>query len=216
MPIRTGALLLFLLLSLQTVAQQQLVEGELVYSVSIRKGGENEQFVKSGTYTIFLKGSAIRKDLKLDNGYSNTIIINNSDGLAYSLKESRGNKFAIQLKQQEMLDREKPFQDFVLISEDNQSTIAGFKAERGTAKYKNGTRSELLYTKELSLNQPYLFSRLPGISVTPLFFEIVNEDGTTMRFEAEKIVAKPVESSLFKLPTDYKLISNEEYRQLSR
>jgi hypothetical protein len=61
-----------------------------------------------------------------------------------------------------------------------------------------------------------MFNHLPGISGLPLLFEIANDDGTIMRFEAEKVVAKPVESSVFKIPADHKIISNEQYRQLSR
>jgi len=216
MPIRVCAFLLFLFPSLHAYAQQQLVEGELVYSVSIRKSGENEQFVKAGTYSIFLKGSTIRKDIKLHNGYSNTIIINNNEGSVYSLKQSAANKFAIQLSLQELQARERQYQGFTLTGEGEQATIAGYKAQRGKVKYKDGSESPIQYTQDFSIAQPYVFNHLPGISVVPLFFEIANDDGTIMRFEAQKVVAKPVESSLFKIPSDYKIISNEEYRQISR
>lgn len=216
MPIRICAFLLLFFSSLHTFAQQQLVEGELVYSVSIRKGGANEPFTKAGTYSIFLKGSTVRKHMNLHTGYNNTIIINNSDGSVYSLKESAANKFAIQLSLQELQIREKPFQDFTLTNTDGHVTIAGFKAQKGNVRYKDGSQFPIAYTPDFSISQPYVFNHLPGISVVPLFFEIANENGTTMRFEAEKVAARPVESSLFKIPAEYKIISNEEYRQISR
>jgi len=216
MPIRICTFLLCFFLSLHARAQQQLVEGELVYSVSIRKSGENQQFIKSGTYKIFLKGSTIRKDIELNNGYSNTIIINNAESSVYSLKQTAANKFAIQLSFQELQARERQYQGFTLTGEGDENAIVGYEAQKGKVKYKDGSESPIMYTQELSIGQPNVFNHFPGISVVPLFFEIANEDGTIMRFEAQKILAKPVESSVFKIPSDYKIISNEEYRQISR
>ena len=37
----------------------------------------------------------------------------------------------------------------------------------------------------------------------------------TMTFEASKIEAQPVENAVFRIPADYKIISYNEYKEMS-
>ena len=100
--------------------------------------------------------------------------------------------------------------------EEGPVTIAGQQCQKATVTYKDGGTSSLYYTTAWTSPDPSLFDRFPGIKYMPLTFEYRNEEGITMHFAAERIESKPVESALFRVPPDYKIISNAEYKAISK
>ena len=211
-------LVIVLLLQIATPSfgQQQFAEGAIVYKVSISNPAQADQYTPAGTYTIYLKGSQIRKELKLKSGYENITIINGGNNTVYSLKNNAGNNLAIQPDYKEFTAPEKKYEGFILANEGEGNNIASYKSKKGKVKYKGGSTVQLLYTDEVQLVEPAIFERYPGITVLPLSFEVTSDDGVKMRFDAEKIESKPVESALYRIPADYKIISNKEYKELSK
>jgi hypothetical protein len=193
------------------------VEGTIVYSVSIGPvaggGGYTEH---AGTYTLTVKGASLRKELKMNSGYQNVIIQNNNTNAIYSLQPAAGQNYAIQLRMQDIRERQKPYEGFVQKEEEGPMTIAGQQSQKAVVTYKDGSTSSLYYTKAWTSPDPSLFDRFPGIKYIPLMFEYRNEEGITMHFAAERIESSPVESGLFRVPPDYKIITNAEYKSLRR
>jgi hypothetical protein len=198
-------------------AQQPFVEGVIVYSVSIGPVAGNAGFTEhAGTYTLTLKGASIRKELRMNSGYQNVIIENKNTGSIYSLQLAAGQNYAIQLKAQDVEEKMKPYDGFSQKDEDGTMTIAGQPCRKATIHYKDGSASSLYYTTTWTNPTASLFERFPGIKYIPLSFEYRNEEGITMHFAAEKLDARPVESSLFRVPPDYKIISNAEYKAMRK
>jgi hypothetical protein len=198
-------------------AQQPFVEGVIVYSVSIGPVTGSTGFTEhAGTYTLTVKNATIRKELHMNSGYQNVIIENNNTGSVYSLQPAAGQNYAIQLRAQDVEEKMKPYDGFSQKDEDGTMTIAGQPCRKSTIRYKDGSASSLYYSTAWSNPSPSLFERFPGIKYIPLSFEYRNEEGITMHFAAEKLEAKPVESSLFRVPPDYKIISNAEYKAMRK
>jgi hypothetical protein len=211
------AAVILLCCSLTAGAQQPFTEGVIRYAVSIGPVSGGNGFTEhAGTYTITVKGSQIRKDLVMNTGYQNTQLMNVNAGTLYSLQSNGGQKYAIQLTIQDLKERQRPYEQFSQKEAAGDMTIAGWPCKRTIISYKDGTSSELYYTTAWQSAEPTLFDRFPGIRNIPLAFEYRNEEGIVMHFQAEKLEVVPVESALFRVPADYKVISNAEYKKQNR
>ncbi len=195
-------------------AQQQFVEGRIKYAVSIGPVSDSAGFTEhAGTYTLIIKGNQVRKELVMNSGYQNILLVNNNAGSAYSLVSNGGQHYAIQLTVQDLKERQKRYEGFNQKNLPGNMTIAGWPAEKSLITYKDGSASSLYYTSSWQVSDPGVFDRFPGIKDVPLSFEYRNEEGITMHFQAETLEAVPVESASFRVPADYKIISNAEYKQ---
>lgn len=210
-------MLLLSFFSFRSEAQQVFVEGVIRYSVSIGPVSDSTGFTEhAGTYTIIVKGSQLRKELAMNTGYKNVILTNGNTSTAYSLQSAGGQSYAIQLSMQDLKDRQKPYEGFKLQDFPGKMTIAGLPCEKASVTYKDGSKSSLYYTTMWATSDGNMYDRFPGIKNIPMAFEYRNDDGIVMHFQAEKLDAVPVESALFRVPPDYKIISNAEYKQQRR
>jgi len=207
-------LILFLSFTYAAAAQQPFVEGRIKYSVNIGPVSDNAGYTEhAGTYTIIVKGNQIRKELDMNTGYQSIILINTNMNTAYSLQSHGGQRYAIQLSMDDLLKKQQAYQGFTQKDMTGKMTIASLPCEKTIITYKDGTTSVLYYTTAWLAPAMPMFDRFPGIQYVPLSFEYRNEEGITMHFQAEQLEASPIESALFRIPPDYKLISNEEYKK---
>lgn len=215
--ITSGLILCIFGFALTASAQQSFVEGTIVYSVSIGPVAGNGGFTEhAGTYFITVKGAAVRKELRMNSGYQNVIIENSNTGTVYSLQPTAGQNYAIQLQPQDIELKMRPYEGFTQKDEEGTMVIAGQPCHKATVRYKDGTTSSLYYTTAWTTPDAALFERFPGIKYIPLSFEYRNDEGITMHFAAEKLEANPVESASFRVPPDYKIISNAEYKSMRK
>jgi len=199
------------------LAQKSFVEGVINYSVTIGPLAGGAGFSEhAGNYLITIKGKNIRKELVMNSGYRNVILENGNTGAIYSLQSIAGQQYAIQLKTTDLDEKQKPYKDFKEKEEPGSMIIAGEKCSKATITYKDGSTSIVYITKDWIAPEAILFDRLPGIKYMPLSLEYRNEEGITMHFAAEKIEAQPIESAQFRVPPDYKIISNSEYKSMRR
>lgn len=200
---------------LPATGQQLFQEGVIVYSVRVGPLEANGGYLEhAGTYTITLKDAYVRKELRMNSGYQNIMLFNHNTGSIYSLRPANGQYFAIQLRKSDVEDKMKPFQGFSERSEPGKMTIAGQACRKMLIQYKDGSSSILYYATNWKTSDSTLFERFPGFSNIPMSFEYRNEEGITMHFAAEKLEVKPIESAVFRVPPDYKIISNAEYKAL--
>ncbi len=195
-------------------AQQSLVEGVIVYHVSLMSP---ENVALKGSFTYSFKNDAIRKEMELDNGYSNIYLINCRRKEVYSLQTLNGQKYAIELDMHMLNELQQQYAGYVIDSEASSgSTLAGCKEMKGILKDKKGGRSEISYTRDWKPAKSVAFPRFPDATFLPLRFSYNRRNGVRMYFDAAKVVAGPVPSSIFRIPEDYKIISLDEYKQLSK
>jgi hypothetical protein len=207
-------LFLFVLCCSGSQAQKPFAEGTIVYKVRIRSA-DNKEF--TGTYTFIIKGGEIKKELKLDNGYQDVVLLNCTTGKAYSLQDRNGKKYAIQLNIDDLAKKQEKFNGYTVRNEEpNNAHFAGYAAYKGNISYHDGTASDVTYIKEWRPTQAITFERFPDAKFLPVLFSYEDENKMVMDFEIEKIAPAPVENATFRIPPDYKMISYSEYKQLSR
>ena len=199
--------------SVPSVAQKPFTEGIVRYAVKL-KSPDNRSF--QGYYTFTFKGPHIKKELKLDNGFEDVVLVDCGTGKVYSLQNRNGKKFAIQLSMDEMSKRQQTYLGFTVKDDGSTATIAGYAVSKGHVSYKDGSSAEISYSKDWYPAQSISFERFPGARFLPMGFSYTDEHGIAMEFEADKLSLEPVENSAFRIPPDYKMISYEEYKQLSK
>jgi len=204
------ALLLFFS-SYGTFAQNNFVEGELVYAISIESANAT-QISSTGTLTLMLKGNSIVKILELNKGYKNTIIYNGFKKSTHSLRSIGDKKVALLLEAEQIKKIQEKCSSLRIEDIQNEPrAILNFKTELGIIHCNNASPLTLYYTKDWQIKNANLFDEFPSFQYLPLLFDIKNEDGSKVHFELKKIEAKPMENSIFEIPKDYKVISSEEY-----
>jgi len=211
----TLVLLLLLLLTVTgAMAQKPFIEGFIVYKAQIEM---TDGSVVTGTYTFTFKNGRIRKALKLNNGYEDIILINNTQKTAYSLQAKGNRKYAIQLNVDDLEKQQTHFAGYQLDEEKNEGKIiAGITAFKGRVRYKDGSATDIYYTSEWCPDKSLTYDRFPDAKFLPLSYSYKDASGAVLRLEAEKVDLKPVENALFRVPSDYKIISYKEYRQLNK
>lgn len=210
--------LIFLFFSVPVLkAQKPFVEGSIVYNVTITSADENGKSKEyKGDYIITIKGKQIRKELKMKNGYDDILIFNFDNNTAYSLKTLGDKKYAIQLSMEDFANKAKKYEGFSLQKDEHEKKIAGYSAHKADVNYRDGNTSVIFLTDEWQPDNKLTFERFPDCKFLPLAFDYTNENGSKLHFQAEHVDATPVENSDFRIPADFKLISYNEYQQLSR
>ncbi|MGN6568273.1 MAG: hypothetical protein ACTHJ0_09990 [Flavipsychrobacter sp.] len=210
--------LVFLFFSLPVLkAQKPFVEGRIVYNVTITSADENGNTKEyKGSYNITIKGKQMRKELKMKNGYDDILIFNFENNTAYSLKTLGDKKYAIQLNMEDFVSKARKYEEFSLKKDEQEKKIAGFSAHKADINYRDGNTSVIFLTDEWQPDNKLTFERFPNCKFLPLVFDYTNENGSRLHFQAEHADAMPVENGDFRIPPDFKLISYNEYQQLSR
>lgn len=211
---RYSLLVLLILLCVSAGAQKPFTEGILRYKVKL-KSPDNRTY--KGYYTFTFKGPHVKKELKLDNGFEDVVLIDCGTGKVYSLQNRNGKKFAIQLSMEEIVKKQDAFLGFTVSDqESDRQEIDGFAVSKGKVSYKDGSSAEIFYSKDWYPLQSITYERFPGAKFLPMSYSYTDEHGISMDFETDKLLLEPVENAVFRIPPEYKMISYEEYKELSK
>jgi hypothetical protein len=207
-------LLLLLAAGADALAQKPFAEGTIVYKIRLRSADQKEF---SGLYTFVIKGGEIRKELTLDNGYTDIVLLNCTSSKVYSLQNRAGKKYAIQLSMADLQKKQEKFARYTVNNEHaGNRKIAGYDVYRGNVRYADGSDVEVFYTKEWAPSQPITYERFPDAKFIPMYFTYQDENNMVMQFELDKLEPGPVDNAVFRIPADYQMISYGEYKLLSR
>ncbi len=186
------------------IAQRLFSEGVITYNV-YTDGSKKE----IGQYTVYVKGSFIKRHLKLKNGYENRTIYNGKEGTSATLKEIQGTSYALMLSKQEVLNASKNFVGARYNFEKNKVNIAGYNAVKGTVTYANGKKANLSITYDLRSEDQHFLTMFPNLNGIPLEYSMDNGN-SSMKFVADKVEIRNVGSEEFIIPKNYKIVTKEE------
>ena len=144
----TTALLVFIYAKCE--AQKIFSEGILKYDVFI-----NNEDKPSGLYVISVKGGNIKRELAMNNGFNNITIYTVKNGKTLSLNLNDGNKYALEMSQEEVNEKNLKFSNAQFVDLNKQKKI----------KWKN----------YVAINFPFraiFLKKLPKRSPIKQFFDI--------------------------------------------
>ncbi|MBS1772915.1 MAG: hypothetical protein JST82_08640 [Bacteroidetes bacterium] len=196
-------------------AQQLFNEGVITYRVNIDPPADHEGVVQySGNYIITIKGKQVKAELKLDNGFTNTMLYNFQANTVYSLRKINNRDYAIQLDLPQLQSSWQKFEGYTIKATGAKKTIAKNNCVEANLVYKNGSTIAVFYNPGLMVPDG-VFERFPALKGLPLSYSYNSEDGTITRFEATNVLEEPVENAVFKIPARYKMMSYADYKAMS-
>ncbi|MEZ5017478.1 MAG: hypothetical protein R2800_10540 [Flavipsychrobacter sp.] len=213
---RLGILILLLMISYTyTVAQDNLfTEGIVVYDVTLDPPQNEEGLTQyKGTYTIMVKGNAIRKELLLENGFKDISLYNGDNNTAYALRTMGGKFYAIELDMKEIEEELNKRRGFTMLDGNGQMDILNNKAQKATITYKDGSTCDLYYSGIWKPSE-LMFNYFPNIEVMPMSFVLSSAKNMNMYFKASSIKVKTIETAQFRIPKEYKIVTKDEYKQM--
>jgi len=199
--------------------QVSFSEGVLEYSVQIKSVQDSVD--KKGSYIIQLKDGNARKELKLNDGYSNVSIINFNSNKYVFLQKINHQPYAVEMTEKEYRRQTSKYQGASYKKEgswleeevENAQRLAGQKWQ---IKYKDGKDFVVYVSEKYSLQHPEVFEHSPQVKGIPVFFEINMENGYSMSFRLERCVPDPISNAVFRIPEGYRIISKQEYDKLAK
>lgn len=203
--------------SIKGFGQKKLTEGVIMYHVTIEPPGNQEGLTQHhGQFIVVIKNGNVRKQLTLDNGFTSATIHIVANNKWYSLKDlGEKTKYAIELDPVVLAAKNKGKEDFVLTTLDRMEQVGGMYAKKAVLSYKNGDNVDIYYSVDWRI-EGNIFDHFPGIEVLPLKFKVRSDDGSLLYFQAVGVTSKVVNTDAFRIPKDYKVVSWEQYRKMTR
>lgn len=203
-------------------AQKLLSEGTITYKITVSgkiPTPANEPSVtetKSGTVSIRIKGSNVRQDIQLEDGYNHSQISNYATGKEIILQSINELKYAIEINIKDKEAKNNPYYNAVLTTNKDTKSLAGFDAVSALLTYKNGTTLSLFILPDHYISYPAIFDRFPDLRAIPASYDLLMANGFTMHFELTGLNEAPVENAVFRVPVGYRIIGEKEYEKLLR
>jgi hypothetical protein len=204
--------LLILLLPLKGLGQD-FKEGRIVYAITFPELDMDE--ATRGTLptesVVFVKGHLSRTDINVGPRMSSASIYNAQTGEVTALTEFMDSKSYIIMKPGAGPVPTKEGSK-VLIMDKEQKQIAGYSCSRAVVKTEGNVSSDLYFTKEIKARLP-VNVQFPGADGFPMEY-MVNQNGLKMLYTVKQVIPESVPSSLFSVPSDYKLVTPQDLMQI--
>jgi len=200
--------------SVSSFAQKNLLEGSLVYSISVETGSTQPKMadmLDGATTTVYLKGSQSRTEMISGLG-SEATIYNATTGSGVILKDYSAQKLMITLTPEDWKRNNKKYDGITFENTGETAVIAGFNCKKAIAKLEDGSSFTVYYTTDINIankDYDYQFKTLPGLAVQ---YEMQNGK-MKFKFTLSKINYSIVPASKFEIPkSGYRVMTYEETR----
>lgn len=203
------ASILMFFVSKMSFAQKIFSEGVIKYDVYI-----NNESKPSGLYVISVKGGNIKRELAMNNGYNNVTIYTVKTGKTFSINMGDGNKYALEMTQEEVNEKNMKFSNAQFTNLNLNKKIAGYTCAGNKVKYANGEGADFYFTADLLPPSDNFISMFPGLKGLPLEYEVKSNNNMTMKFVATLVDNMVIDSKIFNIPADFKIVTKAELEKL--
>ena len=150
----------------------------------------------------------------MNSGFNNITIFHFKTGKSYTLNLDDNTKYALELKPEEVKLKNKKFENAVITNGSSTKKISGYHVQSAKVEYQDKDIVNVFYTKELSPQNESFNIQFPGLNGIPLEYEVKGNGGIKMKFVANMVETKVVDSQIFDIPSDYKIVSKEELEKM--
>lgn len=201
-------LAIFILSTIITDAQRAFSEGLIKYDIYI--DGNKDA---TGIYIVTVKNGFVKREIAMHNGFNNITIYNQKSGTSTSLSDKENSKYALVLSAEELKEKNKKFENASFESLDSKKKVAGYNCVGTKVTYTNGETANFYYTSELLPQFDLFYIMFPGLKGIPLEYEI-KQGKSIMLLKASLIETKAIDSQIFNIPSDFKLVTKKELESL--
>jgi GLPGLI family protein len=201
--------LIFICLTLKA----QIQEGKVSYSITFpgAKLSQDEQAMMPTESTVWFKNEVSRMEMKMGMGM-NMVTISDKEGVLL-LMDMMGNKMAIRKTPADLKKQKKSETDgqsFTATGETKE--IAGYTCKKAVLKNEDKGDMTIWFTEAILANNQWNES-MNGVTGFPMEFNM-KSDRVDMHMVASKVSAEKVDGSMFKVPSDYKMMTEDEMKSM--
>jgi len=199
---KKNILIIILLFCLNSMyAQNPIIIGDCTVTYSISGNDATTKNLTGTVKTLYVKGKMSRTDLVSQN-YKQSIIYNNTNGIAVVLKEVGEEKYMSTLSADKWKKENKRFEGLKLTPANETKTILGYQCKKLIATLKDGTSYSMYYTKDIvpsATENPYQFKDVPGFVLE--YETFYANSSSRITYTATVINFNPVPASKFEIPS---------------
>ena len=196
-------------------AQKPFTEGKIVYTITYPDMEMDNQMASMmpTEQVVFVKGMMTRTEFSMGMGMNSSSIMNGKTGDMIALTDMMGTKSAVKISADEIKkasDKSKSGNLKVTLSSETK-VIAGFTCKKAVVTGDKGVTLDIYYTDKIN-------SKLAGMSDYkeikgfPMEYA-VEQSGIKMKFSAKSVTQEKVADDKFSIPSDYKVMTQEEMRK---
>jgi hypothetical protein len=124
------------------------------------------------------------------------------------------NKYALEMTQEEVNEKNLKFSNAQFSSLNQQKKIAGYNCTGSKVTYANKEEADFFFTTELLPPGDNFISMFPGLKGLPLEYKVKSGNNITMRFVANLVDNMIIDSKIFIIPAEYKIVTKAELEKL--
>ena len=210
---KSGLLILLLLVGLVAVAQKRFSEGSINFVVETAANGISDEEKLTGN--CLYKGAHYRSSLSAAMGTSTTIF-DSREGMGAVYHDFGAQRLMVMLNREQWNDKNRLLKDKSVAFERSAdtATILGYPCQKAIARLADSSLLEVFYTSELvpeNADTEWQFPQLNGM-VLSLRLE---KNKTAVQFKATALNMDPVPIQKFDIPTSgYRILDYWESKKL--
>lgn len=202
---RLALLLLSLTIGSALKAQQS---GQIVFDMKFpgQELSREEQEMLPKEATMYFKGDAMR--MEMPSAMMTTTVITVKEDVT-TLMDMMGNKIAMKADTKKSKEAEK---DVKVNVTGEKKTIAGYECKKALVTGNDGESMEIWFTDKIKTNNSWNKS-YKGVDGTLLEFAMKG-GAADIQLSAREVKLGPLNDDLFTVPSDYKVMTQEEMMQM--
>ena len=210
-------LILFIWTGCKHVDEKFLSEGRIEYSAALVDQSNSMASMAPSKMTIKFKENKSCVEMSAGMGlFSTSFVSNPEDKSLLQMVKLLNKKFWL-MQDSNNINKENESYKFEIKPTKETKIIAGYKCEKAIVHIKDSEIDApdfvIYYTKDLNIHNPNFsnpFSKIDGV----LMEYQMKKFGLEMKFVANKVIKESVDDAIFKVPDDYKKISQKEMDEL--
>ena len=202
-----------LLISFVLPAAAQLREGYIRFDVKFDNNefSDQEKAMLPAMSEMWFRRSEMMMRMPTAMGMETKVLIKESE--MYILMDILGNRMAIKSSREEMKNNTKAGKNYKLKSiVDEKKMIAGYECKKAIMTIDSGEEMVLWYTDKLAVDGAWYY-QMDGITGCPMEFS-ASSNGLTFKMVAVEVKGDKPEDDLFRVPGDYKVMTQAELQKM--
>jgi Domain of unknown function (DUF4412) len=208
--------LIMMLSQLSVIAQETINEGKIVYEITYPDMEMDAQMaaMMPSQSIVYIKSNWSRTETAVGMGISSVTIMNSKTNEIIALMDMMGTKTATIMKDDvPAKGKDKSTSSgmtFKLVNETKE--IAGLVCKKAIMNSGDGDDFEMYYTD--AINSKSQFSKQwKDFKGFPMEY-VISSSGFNMKMTAKSVSAEKVNDDFFKVPSDYKILTQEEFSKM--
>jgi hypothetical protein len=196
-------LLLSFILVISQICKAQIMinEGKIIYDVFIT----TNLIEQKGQLIITLKNNWMKREMKMNNGFTNTILFDAQSGESTVYNDNNGNKFSKKISKEDVKMQNIKFANAKYISNNESKMIDNKKCKSVDITYTDGSKNVVFFDENYRVGITEFYSMFSELKGLPMQYEVTTNTNKIL-LVANSVLQTPIDAVEIDAPTGYKML----------